>query len=492
MAGNCGYSIAPLAPEHTDFLQQLLARVEGMSLESLRQGLVWDWQTFGEYLDRLDGTLSVNAGFLVGHSAVRRVVMGDSASSSVATGEQIQAMVAQVHQALAAGSMGFSSSRSSGHHDGNGRPVPSRLATDDEMLALAAAVRQHPGTTLEFIPDIGQGFFDEADMSLMANMSLAADRPLNWNVMVVDAARRQWTDNWLSASDYAAARGAKVVALTPGDVLQARISFASGVPMDGIPGWTETMTLPLPRRIAALRDPETRRHLRARREALATGSLNRLLTWERIRVGETFSPENQGLEGRLIGDIAAERGGDPFDTLLDLVLADDLRTGLLPPPAGADDASWQERAEIWRDPRAVIGASDAGAHVDMISAFSYCTAILGESVRERGLLGVEEAVRLLTDVPARLYGLRGRGRVAEEWCADLVVFDAGRIGQGSLHLRDDLPAGGQRLFRQPEGVAHVLVNGTEIVRDGATTDARPGRLLRSGRDTDTVDLATCV
>ena len=195
--------------------------------------------------------------------------------------------------------------------------------------------------------------------------------------------------------------------------------------------------------------------------------------------------ENASFQGRTVGDIAQEVGKTPFDAMLDVVLADDLRTSLMPMSLGHDDESWKIRSEIWRDPRCVVGASDAGAHLDMINTFLYTTALL-ESVRERKLLDLEEAVHQLTDVPARLYGLRERGRLAEGWRADVTVFDPDRVAPTPIYTKPDLPGGASRLYADALGIENVFVNGQEIVREGQHTGAYPGTVLRSGRDTETV------
>ncbi len=188
-----------------------------------------------------------------------------------------------------------------------------------------------------------------------------------------------------------------------------------------------------------------------------------------------------------MGDVAAGRGLGAWDAMCEVMVADRLRTGFQV-PITASDADWAARAEVWRDPRAVVGGSDAGAHLDTMCGAVYSTSLLGEGVRRRGLLPIEEAVRLLTDVPARLYGLVDRGRVAEGWWADLVVFDPETVGPGPLRTRDDLPAGAKRLYAGSEGVAHVVVNGTPVVSEGRLTGALPGRVLRSGADTATVGI----
>ena len=486
VGGNCGFTIAPVEPSETEYLTRMLARVEGMPLESLLAGVPYDWRSFGEYLGRLDGTLAVNAGFLVGHSALRRVAMGDDAVGHEAKPEHLEAMTRLLGESLEAGGLGFSSSQATTHNDGNGDPVPSRSATPEELVGLAAEAGRHEGTTLEFIPAVGG--FNEEHLELMARMSQAADRPLNWNVLVPNAARADFAWKALQASDYAADRGGRVIALTVPDVMKTHLTFKAGFVLDALPGWNKTMALPPDEKMRALADPAERARLAERAASKDAGMLRGLATWENMTIVETFAPENEGLAGRRVGDVAAERRHPPFDALLDLVLADELRTVLLPPLAGNDDASWELRRDIWRDKRAVVGASDAGAHLDMLSTFTYSTSML-RSCRERGLMPLEEAVQLLTDRQARLYGIRERGRVAEGWHADLVVLDAERVAPSPVVWRNDLPAGAGRLYAGAEGIEHVLVNGVEIARGGELTGARPGTLLRSGRDTETVTAA---
>jgi N-acyl-D-aspartate/D-glutamate deacylase len=483
VGGNCGFTIAPLAASEADYLMRMLSRVEGMPLESLATGVPWDWQSFGEYLDRLDGTLAVNAGFLVGHSALRRVAMGER-SHEPATDGDVAAMSRTLGESLAAGGLGFSSSQAPTHNDGDGEPVPSRAATRDELVALSRVVGDHPGTTLEFIPTVGP--FSDEHVALMAAMSAAAGRSLNWNVLVVGAGSDTYQAQ-LEASDRAAEQGGRVLALTVPSVMQLHLNFRSGFLFDALPGWGPTMALPDDEKTRALADPEVRRRLRESAES-DTGLFRAMLRWDRLQIGETFAPENEGLSGRTVADVAVERGADPFDALLDIVVTDDLRTVLMPPARGDDPESWRLRSEAWRDPRVVVGASDAGAHLDMLATFSYSTSLLAAS-RAHELVPLEEAVHLLTDVQARLYGIRERGRVAEGWHADLVVFDEDRVGPGPVHTRYDLPAGAGRLYAEAEGIEHVLVNGTEIATRGALTGDRPGTLLRSGRDTETVEVA---
>jgi N-acyl-D-aspartate/D-glutamate deacylase len=486
IGGNCGFTLAPLGKNDADYIRRMMAKVEGMPLEALEQGIDWSWSTFGEYLDRLDGRIGVNAGFLVGHCALRRTVMGEAAVGNKATLEQTVEMVKLLKKCLAAGGLGFSSSQAFTHVDGDDSPVPSRFAARDETLALASAVREHPGTTLEFIIDGCLNQFQDSEIGLMIAMSLAANRPLNWNVMQVSATNRARHEHQLSAGTKAKAAGAKIVALTMPTLVGLKMSFLDYCALNSIPEWGPILSLPVPERIRALEDPAVRERMREGGRRPEAGVFGALSKGERFLVGETFAPENRAFANRKVADIAPEIGKTPFDTLLDIVVADELRTALWPLPTDDDVDSWKLRVEVWRDERALVGGSDAGAHLDRMCGSGYPTAFLGEVVRERGLLPLEEAVHMMTGAPAALFGLKDRGRVAPGYAADLVLFDAAKVGSGTVKAQADLPGGTERLICEASGVARVLVNGRDIVVDGRPTGDLPGRILRSGRDTETV------
>ncbi len=491
MGGNCGFTIAPLTAvdggvvrdDDADYLMRMLARVEGMPLESLQQGVPWDWRSSADYFDRLDGTLMPNAGFMVGHSALRRVVMHDAATEREATPEEVAQMQGLLRQGLAAGGMGFTSTWSPSHNDHLGHPVPSRCANRAELLALCSVVREFPGTQLEFIPAVGE--FADDTFRLMGAMSAAADRPLNWNLLQVYAQNWDYVQHQLAGFGIAAAEGGRVLALTLPDTFRLRLNFISGFILDILHGWDALMALPAEEKLRQLQDPVTRAEWN--RLAQSTeGATRAIANWAGYWVLETFSPEWKPYQGRIIGDIARELGRDPWDVLVDIVLADELRTVIANQDRGQDDATWARRVEVWRDHRAVVGASDAGAHLDMIDSFSYSTTLLARAVRERGLLPLEEAVHYLTGAPANLYGLHERGRIGEGMCADLQVFDPATVGPGPVAMRFDLPGGAGRVYGEAEGVHHVIVNGVPCVEHGELLPARPGTLLRSGVDTHTV------
>ena len=483
MAGNCGFTIAPLTPQDGDYLMRMLARVEGMPLESLQEGVPWNWSTTGEFLDAIDGKLMPNAGFLVGHSALRRVVMHDDATRREATPEEIEAMKELLRAGLRAGGMGFSSTWSTSHNDHTGVPVPSRHGSREELIALCSVVSEFPGTTLEFIPAVGR--FERETFELMADMSAAANRPLNWNLLQVYAQNWDLVQHQLEGYDIAKERGGRVLALTLPDTFRTRLNLRSGFILDILNGWDELMALPPEEKLAMLRDPKGRREMNDKAQS-TVGPTRSIGNWAAYMLLETFTDKWKPYQGRLIGDIAKELGKEPWDALADIVVDDNLNTVITVPDKGQGDDTWQRRVEVWRDDRAIVGASDAGAHLDMIDSFSFSTTMLARAVRERNLMSFEEAITHLTDKPARLYGLRDRGRLQEGYFADVVVLDPDTVGPGEVYMKFDLPGGAGRVYGEAVGIEHVIVNGVPAVENGEILDARPGALIRSGRDTDTV------
>jgi N-acyl-D-aspartate/D-glutamate deacylase len=488
IGGNCGFTLAPLRDRDADYIRRMMAKVEGMSLDALEQGVDWNWETFEEYLGRLDGNVGVNAGFLVGHCALRRYVMGEEAVGREATPDEQAAMVAELHRALDAGGLGFSTTLAYTHSDGDGQPVASRWASHDEVLALCGAVSEHEGTTLEAIIDGCLDQFADDEIDLFVKMSVTGKRPLNWNVLTVDSRVPQRVTRQLGASSAAREAGGKIVALTMPVLVPMNMSFLNYCALFMLPGWKEVMTLPVAERIAKLRDPETRAWMDARANSDEAGVFRRLADWQNYVIGDTYSAENDGLKGKTVRELVAARGAKPFDTLLDLVINDELRTILWPIAPDGDAASWDLRKTVWEDDRAMLGGSDAGAHLDRMCGAPYTTRFIGDMIRGRQLVPLEEAVRLITDAPAQLFGLRNRGRLAEGFHADIVAFDPDTIGADPATLVADLPGGAARLTAGAQGVAHVFVNGIESVIDNAPTGDTPGTVLRSGRDTATAVL----
>jgi N-acyl-D-aspartate/D-glutamate deacylase len=447
--------------------------------------LAWDWRGFAEYLDRFEGSIGVNAGFLVGHSAIRRAVMGDAATQREANPGEAAAIVAELEDALRAGALGLSTSRSTTHNDGENDPVPSRVGSAAELSALAHTLRGYPGTTLEFITTGCINGFTENEIEVMIELSAGADRPLNWNVLNIDPSHPQQHAHQLSASDRAAANGARIVALAMPVTGPSRVCFHDYFALYSLPKWKDIFPLPIVQRMHYFADPVERRALNAIATGPESGALRGLAGWAHLEIGETFAPENAGLAGRLVRDVAAEESRDPWDVVCDLAVADHLRTvfwtaGRMSP------ASARQRADTLRDPRVLIGGSDAGAHLDRMCGARYPTKFIASYVRDAQAMGLEEAVHLMTEVPARYFGLRDRGTIAVGAYADLVVFDPTTIDAERIVSVADLPGAAARLTSGAIGVDYVVVNGQILVDHGDITDARSGTLLRAGRDTGTV------
>jgi N-acyl-D-aspartate/D-glutamate deacylase len=487
IAGNCGFTIAPLQAEHGDYLMRMLARVEGMPLPSLQEGVPWNWTSFGEWLGQLEGTLSINTGFMVGHSAIRRLVMGERSVGHHATPEELEAMKQLLRTSIDEGGLGFSSSWATTHNDPNGQPVPSRHASEEEMVELSRVCSEFNGTSLEFIPAVGR--FSPENIDLITRMSAAANRPLNWNLIAPSTSPKQMSvmENNLGASDYAAERGARVIALTVPCAIQSRLSFQSGFVLDALNEWREPMALPDDEKMALLADPERRREL----NELAQGPspLRGIAKWHNLTVGEVFSDANKVYEGRSIGEIAEDEGRETFDVLCDIVVEDELQTGLYTPLRGDDDETWELRRDVWRDRRTMLGGTDAGAHLDLLATFNATTAMLENACRKRDLLSWEEAVHMISDAPAQMYGIAKRGRLQEGYHADINVIDPDTIAIRPNEVRHDLPGGAWRLYGTAEGYDHVICNGQEIVRNGEFTEARPGHMIRSGSETSGTGLS---
>ena len=483
LGGFCGFSIAPLSEEAAPYLLNMLARVEGMPLNSLQEGVPWNWESFGEYLGKLDGHLGVNAGFMAGHSAIRRVVMGERAVGSEATIEELDAMKALLASSLEEGAIGFSSTISETHNDADGQPVPSRHASREELVELAGVCRDYEGTSVEFLPGADTSFSMEIK-ELMADLSIAAARPLNWNALAAGVDEHV-IENQLSVADMARTRGGEVLALTIPQPITFRINLYAGYIFDAMAGWAELFQVSVAERMEILRDPEKRASLDVSARTEGPAGIRAMTDWEKLTVHAVFDEANKHLEGKTVGEIAREQGKSPFDAMIDLALSEGLRTSFMPPPIGGDEALWQDRGKLWADDRTLIGGSDAGAHLDMIDTFAFSTQVLGNGVREYGVISLEQAIHQMTQVAADAFGLKERGVLREGWQADLVVLDPDEVGSGPVYMKTDLPCSEPRVYADAFGIHHVFVNGVQTIRDGEHTNALPGKVFRSGEDTRT-------
>ncbi|MGI9431134.1 MAG: N-acyl-D-amino-acid deacylase family protein [Myxococcota bacterium] len=490
VAGNCGLSLAPIEPKDESFMIRMLSRVEAIPLESLEQGVKIEWRSYAEYLDFMARSpLAINIGFLAGHSAIRRSVMGTAASECEASHTQLREMQQLLHDALSAGALGFSGSTSATQRDGEGRPTPSSFASSEELVSLARVCREQPGTSIEFIPESSAWGFEQPELDLLAAMALAARRPLNWNTILLDyPAVPNIHERQLASADVASKSGAHVVPMMIPHNFRVRTDFLdSDVGFRSVPGFERLFELDVDGRVAALSDPASRAEL-ARNLGEAPTGFNAMFrdALDQHLISDSGHRALESLVGRRVAEVAAERGSSVLDTMFDLAVESRLDVGFVRHLVRTDTPELRAtRASVLRDPRVVLGASDGGAHVRGTINAEYSTASFAELVREEPIFSVEELVREFTDVPARLYGLRDRGRIARGAWADLVLFDPDTIAASPVRMIRDLPAGAARLMSHGLGIDAVLVAGEEIVRDGRFTGSTSGRLLRSGRDTRT-------
>jgi N-acyl-D-amino-acid deacylase len=457
--GNCGFGIAPTRPEHRETIARTLENVEGMAFDALVAGIDWSFETFPEYLaavDRLPKRL--NVGVLAGHTPTRLYVLGDEASDREASDEEVAEMAAIIREALEAGAVGFSTSGAPTHAGAYGKPVPSRLATYEEIKALASQMGQVGRGVMQ--ATVGAGLF----LDQFAEISTMTGRPVSWTALLSG----MWGPGGAAGIVEATAeKGGQVwpqVACRP---LVMQVTLADPFPMATMDSFQEVLAVPHERRADVYRDPEWRARMHADR-----GIWGDRLT--KATIQET-GRHHDLVDGPTMADLAAERGADPFDVMIDLALEDDLQTRFRIVLANDDE---EELAGLLQDDRTVLGLSDAGAHASQLCDANFSTHLLGEWVRNQGVLTLEQAVWRLSGQAAEVFRLEGRGRIEEGAAADLVVFDPDEVGSEPLERVWDLPAGADRLIARSRGIEHVWVNGSAIRRDGEDLDVRPGVLLR--------------
>jgi N-acyl-D-amino-acid deacylase len=464
IAGNCGFSIAPLRPESVELLAHTLQHVEDMSFDTLSVGVPWhEFETFGQYLDAVEAHgVTLNFGCYVGHTAVRLYVMGEDAYEREATPDEIVRMQAVIAESMAAGAAGFATSANPAHNGDRGRPVPSRVASMDELRALLQAVGRSGRGVLALLPG---GVIPYEDM---ITFQREVGRPLTWTALLsLDGS--SYHEQIIADTDAARAEGGEVWPQVSCRPLVFQMNLEEPFTLNTRASFRALMDRPRQERIAAYRDPAWRARAA---EELATGYVFR---WHKLSVAE--SPSRPELAGRPVPALADELGVSPLDAVLDLSLADDLRTRFWSVAANDDP-----EVVAWLIPRdnVLIGLADSGAHVSQLCDACYATDLLGSWVRDRGVMPLERAVHKLTGEPAGVYGLHDRGRVEVGKAADIVVFDPDTVAPGPLRRVRDFPADGERLTADaPVGVAHVLVNGVPIRENGVPQLAhRPGRVLR--------------
>jgi N-acyl-D-aspartate/D-glutamate deacylase len=464
VAGNCGFSIAPVRREHRALMVDTLRLVEDMNPDTLTAGVAWDaFETFPEYLDAVaERGVRLNFAGYVGHTAVRLYVMGDEAFERSARPDEIERMQEIIRRALRAGAIGFSSSMARTHNGAGGRPVPSRRADMAEMLALVEPLRDERRGVVSLVAGAPIG------RSELFVLQRHAERPLTWTPMLVIKGFDH--EAWLADNDAARAAGQAVWGQTACRPVVFQETLASPFTLARYPAFADLSGADLKARSAAYRDPAWR----ARADG-ETGEGPTPPNWAVITVGE--SDRRPDLVGRSLADLARERGTTPLEAMLDIALEDDLATRFNVAVANVDP---EAVAPLLRAEGVLIGLADSGAHVGQLCDACFATDLLGNWVRERGVLSLGEAIRKLTSEPAGFLGLKDRGVLAPGKAADICVFDPATVAPGRLRRVRDFPAGGERLVADaPAGVRHVLVNGTPIRRDGEEVDAaaRPGVVL---------------
>jgi N-acyl-D-aspartate/D-glutamate deacylase len=473
VAGNCGFSIAPTRPEHREVIARTLENVEDMNVASLAAGIPWDFSTFPEYLASVErrGT-GLNYAAYIGHTALRLFVMGDAAYERVATPDEVARMQAVLREAMLAGAAGLATSFAITHRGVDGKPIPSRFADRAEFEALLDTMREVGRGLVAIAPGEQCGIPDMYELQPRAGVPFTygalLTSPAGTHRMQVDLNRAGW------------AKGAKVWPQVTPRPLKFAYTLAEPFPVNTNPEFAALMAQSGEERRGAYMDPAWRERVQKIWGDNPGFSVPR---WNTYSIDE--SPAHPELAGRTLLDIAAERGAEPFDTMIDLALEEPdlgLRVGCV---LFNDDTD--EVGSLLTEEHCTIGLSDAGAHVGQLCDAPQATDFLGNWVRDRDLMPIETAVRKLTGVQADLLGLTDRGYLAPGNWADVVVFDPATVAPGPIRRVRDFPADAERLTAdQPVGVRHVVVNGTPIQVDGTPTGAasgdgpaRPGQVVRS-------------
>lgn len=475
MTGNCGFTLAPAKPDDVAWLAAMLSRVEGMSKEALAEGFRFYGGGFGDFWARLEGRLGVNAGGYVGHCAVRRWVMGDAASEREATEDEIVSMQALVRTAMREGALGFSTSQIDIHVGDDGREVPSNHASREEILALASVLSEFSHGAIEIIPrSFAQGY-DEADRALLIDLYRVSGKPIELNILTPTPNHPMGWQTTLEFCQEARAGGARLHPQFTTNKLELHLKLVDTFVFDEMPVWREVLTRAEPERSQRLADPGWRRRMQAEWDDDSVRAV--AFDMGDLEIENVRDDANRALVGRTVGEIAEERGAEKLDTFLDLALLEDLEMSFRTrsPQIARDFIAHLVEASL-RDPNAMAGSSDGGAHLASFTGADYPTRLLAEWVP--GTLSLEQAIWRLSGMPATVHGLRDRGFLRVGAHADVVVFDPSRLACGDAHLVRDFPGNTERYVVEAEGYVATLVNGAVTLRDGEPTGALPGHVIR--------------
>jgi N-acyl-D-amino-acid deacylase len=472
--GNCGFTIAPCKPKDRDLTMRHLTHVEGMSLDALRAGIRWGFESFPQYLDMLQKQgVGPNVACFAGHSAIRTFVMGEDATERTATDGEIAQMATIVREAMAAGAVGFASSTAEAHNGEGGTPMPSRLADDKELRALVRAMGES-----------GRGLYmltkgSKTSIPYLEEIAIEAKRPVLIAALFHSNTNPTAAFTWLQQVNEARARGHQLVAQTSCCPLSMDFTFKSPYLFESMQAWKPAMAAHDPAALTKIyRDPawraSVRRELEERRGRLLFNS-----EWQKLFVVETAKDENRKLEGATLADVARQAGKDPLDCILDLALSENLDTLFVAQLLHNDD---KEVGKILADPNTHISLSDAGAHLTFFCDAGFGLHLLGHWSRDLGVLDLPQAVHRLTGQPAGLFGIQDRGLLKEGQAADLMLFDPATVARGPKRRAHDLPAGAARLTASGIGLHGVWINGARVTdAKGFCADpqSRPGKVLRS-------------
>ena len=466
--GNCGFTIAPCRAADRELVMRNLTQVEGMSLEALRAGIRWDFETVPQYLDMLERQgAALNIAAFVGHSSVRTYVMGEAATERAATAGEVREMQAIVLAALRAGAIGFASSTSPAHNGAAGRPMPSRLAEEAEFAALVGTLREH-GRGLFMLTKGGQ-----TTIEFLEELAADCGRPVVIAALLHNSTQPDGVFSDLRAIARANQRGHRLAGAVSCCPLAMDFTLHSPYTFESLESWRPALALQGKDYERRLAEPAFRAAVRAE---IARPGHFRLFNgeWDKVLVVES---RQRQLEGRTIAQLAADARSDPLDAMLDLALAEDLDTVFSALLLNSDEKAV---ARLLADPHALVSLSDAGAHLTFFNDAGYGLHLLGYWTRERGALTLEQAAWRLTGQPAALYGIKDRGALREGHHADLLLFDPRTVARTANRRVFDLPAGASRLTCDAVGVHGVWVNGERIAdRHGVRATSRlPGRLLR--------------
>jgi N-acyl-D-aspartate/D-glutamate deacylase len=451
--GNCGFTIAPCKPKDRESTMRNLTQVEGMSLDVLRQGIRWEFETFPEYLELLRRRgCAINLAAYCGHSSVRTWVMGDDATRREATAAEIEQMCALVREAMSAGAIGFASSTSPAHNGEGGLPMPSRLASDAEQKALIEAMGAG-GRGVYMVTKGGQ-----MPIALLEEMAARSRRPVMIAALLHNGTNPQAVFDDLDAITAANERGRPLIGQVTCCPLTMDFTLASPYPVEGLASWRPA----LGRKGEDLRRTLADRSFReAVRGELSAPTKFRLFNgeWDKVHVVEAARAEHRSLEQRSLAEIARQTGRDPLDVMLDLALDEDLATVFTAQLLNSDEAAV---AKLLTHPHSLVSLSDAGAHLTFFNDAGFGLHLLGHWARDLGVMPLEQAVRKLTAQSADIFGFADRGRLQEGSAADLLLFDPATVGRGPKRRVHDLPGGAARLTTDALGVHGVWVNGQQV------------------------------